>query len=269
MKPSIFSTKPMLCGAHRGGRFLWPENTVYAYENAAAKWPDILLEGDVQLTADKQVVVLHDDTVDRTTNGKGKISELTLEQVKALDAGYRFTTDGGKTFPFRGKGISVPLFSEVLACAPNSPFLIEMKNQPGLAEPTLAALREANAFERVAVASLNPELMRQARQTEPRLIACYDAPSGMLALAKLRAGEWKEYQPAAEMLAMPSEAVESLSVTPEEIRAFREKGICALVFTVNKPEMMRNCLNMGFSSILTDDPELLEKIIAERKIATR
>ena len=96
--------------------------------------------------------MLHDDTVDRTTDGKGRINDLALEKVKTLDAGYRFTPDDGKTFPFRGKGITIPLFFEVLSSAPASRFLIEMKNQPGIVEPTVAALREANALDRVVLA---------------------------------------------------------------------------------------------------------------------
>ena len=97
--------KPMLLGAHRGGRALWPENTVVAFRACAERWPDILLEGDLHLTADGHVVVLHDATVDRTTDGAGPVAGMTLEQVKQLDAGYRFTPDDGATFPWRGKGV--------------------------------------------------------------------------------------------------------------------------------------------------------------------
>jgi len=269
VKLKSFFQRPLPCGAHRGGVAMWPENTAYAYKSAAAQWPDVLLEGDVQLTSDKRVVVLHDDTVDRTTNGTGRIGDLTLEQVKALDAGYRFTPDGGNTFPYRGKGITIPLFAEALSAVPAGRFLMEMKNQPGIAEATVSVLREANALDRVVLASLNPELMRQARQLEPRVLACYDALNGMDMLARLRGGEWPAYQPVADMLAVGTDTVASVDLKAEEIRAVRDKGICVVVFTVNNPDLMRRYIDMGFSSILTDKPQLLQEILAQQKAATR
>jgi glycerophosphoryl diester phosphodiesterase len=248
---------------------LWPENTVFAYKSAAAKWPDILLEGDVQLTADGRVVILHDDTVDRTTDGTGPIAGLKFDQVKALDAGYRFTSDGGATFPHRGKEITIPLFSEVLEAIPNGRFLIEMKDQPGIAEATVAVLRDKKALDRVILASMNDEAMDQARRIEPRLLACYDVSEGMEMLDQLRGGDWAKYTPAAEMLAVGSKMVENTGLKPEEIRAIRDKGICTLVYTVNDPEMMRRFLDMGFSSILTDRPDVLQDVIKQYQKAQR
>lgn len=268
VQPNAFTQKPVLLGAHRSGRDMWPENTVFGYQSALAKWPDALLEGDVLLTADKQVVVLHNETVDATTNGTGRVADLTLAQVKALDAGYRFTRDGGKTFPFRGKGITIPLFSEVLAAAPDSRFLIEMKNQPGLAAPTVQVLREANALSRVALASFNIDLMRQAREIEPRLLACYDVPSGMEMLIRLRGGDWANYRPAAAMLALEKSMVRNMSLTTDELKAIRDKGICTLVFTVNAREQMTQFLDMGFSCVLTDNPQDLAEILAHRNGTT-
>ena len=265
----MFSKRPLLCGAHRGGKALWPENTVFAYKSAAAKWPDILLEGDVQLTADGQVVVLHDDTVDRTTNGTGRIADLKFDQVKALDAGYRFTLDGGATFPHRGKGITIPLFSEALEAIPNGRFLIEMKDQPGIAEATVAVLQDKKALGRVVLASMNADLMSQARHIEPRLLACYDVSEGMEMLAQLRGPDWAKYKPVAEMLAVGVGMVEDNGLKPEEIRAIRDKGICTLVYTVNDPQMMRRFLDMGFSSILTDRPDALQDVIKQYQAAQR
>ena len=268
-KFAVFSKRPLLCGAHRGGKALWPENTVFAYKSAAAKWPDILLEGDVQLTADGQVVILHDDTVDRTTDGTGRIAGLKFDQVKALDAGYRFTSDGGTTFPHRGKEITIPLFSEALEAVPNGRFLIEMKDQPGIAEATVAVLRDKKALDRVILASMNDEAMSQARQIEPRLLACYSVSQGMEMLTQLRGPDWAKYTPVAEMLAVGSNMVETNGLKPEEIRAIRDKGICTLVYTVNDPEAMRRFLDMGFSSILTDRPDVLQDVLKQYQAAQR
>ena len=169
-----FFAKPFLLGAHRGGKALWPENTLLAFTQAAAQWPDILLEGDARVTADGEVVLIHDGKIDRTTNGAGPISSMTLAEVKAFDAGYRFSRDGGKTFPYRGKGLTIPTFAEVLAALPDSRFLIELKGQTGVAESIVPVLRETGAVDRVALASHFAPLMQRARKLEPALIACYE-----------------------------------------------------------------------------------------------
>ena len=98
--------------AHQGGDELWPGNTMYAFEQAAALGVDVL-EMDLHITKDGVLVVMHDETVDRTTDGAGKIEEMTLEEIKALDAGYDWSPDGGDTFPYRGQGIEVPTLEEI------------------------------------------------------------------------------------------------------------------------------------------------------------
>ena len=103
---------PMLV-AHRGGSLLAPENTMAAFSSATDDWWADMLEMDVRLTRDGHVVVIHDDSVDRTTDGSGKVSEMTLEEIKDLDAGYRFRDLVGG-FPFKGKGVTVPTLEEVL-----------------------------------------------------------------------------------------------------------------------------------------------------------
>ena len=95
-----------------------------------------VLELDVHATADGKLVVLHDSTVDRTTDGSGNVNEMTLEQLKKLDAGFKFTNDGGKTFPFRGKGITVPTLEEIFDAFPAMTFNVEPKQQtPSITKP--------------------------------------------------------------------------------------------------------------------------------------
>ncbi len=99
--------------AHRGGSRLAPENTLAAFEHATSLGVDVL-EMDLRSSADGVVVAMHDDGVDRTTDGTGPVTGLTLADLKALDAGYRFSRDGGATFPHRGQGVSIPTLDEVL-----------------------------------------------------------------------------------------------------------------------------------------------------------
>jgi glycerophosphoryl diester phosphodiesterase len=260
-----FFEKPLLLAAHRGGAQLWPENTIEGYRKAVETWPDILIEGDVRLTADGRVVLLHDERVDRTTDGTGEVSRMTLEQVKRLDAGYRFTSDGGNSFPYRGNGIRIPTFEDALKALPDSRFLIELKEEPEIAAAVIGVIRAAGAVDRVAVASFSPALMAQARREEPRLVSCYDFLQGMTMLAQLRGPNWREYKPAADMLAIGDDLIEKYQLKPGELRAMREKGVAVLVHTVNDPDSMKKFLECGVTSILTDRPNVLAELISARK----
>ncbi|NBK24594.1 MAG: glycerophosphodiester phosphodiesterase, partial [Spirochaetia bacterium] len=100
---SFFDPMPKVV-AHRGDSAHYPENTLHAFESAYAMGVDVI-ETDVHLSKDGEVVIWHDPTLDRNTNGSGMIEDHTLSELKELDAGYTFTKDDGKTFPFRGKGV--------------------------------------------------------------------------------------------------------------------------------------------------------------------
>src|SRR5262245_19840849 len=100
--------------AHRGDSAHFPENTIPSFDRAVELGADAI-EFDLRVSRDGEVVIIHDPTVDRTTNGTGPVSSLTLAELRALDAGARFTTDGGKSIPFRGRGLTIPTFDEMLA----------------------------------------------------------------------------------------------------------------------------------------------------------
>ncbi len=265
--PADFFAKPLTLGAHRGGRSLWPENTLVAFENAARQWPDILLEGDLQTTKDGHVILLHDDTVDRTTNGSGKVASFTLDELKTLDAGYHFTRDGGQTFPYRGQGVTIPTFAEVLRALPESRFLVEMKLQTGLAEATIRVLRECDAVGRVAIASFSATLMKLARDLEPNVLTCCDLANGMDLLQALRSGDWDAYAPPSHILAVDQKMLDGFALTPDELARLGQKGVVVMTFTVNNDDAMRRLLDLGIPAILTDRPDLLAAVIAERAAA--
>ena len=195
-----FFSKPILIGAHRGGSDQWPENTLYGFHKAAKTLPGVLLETDAHLTADGAVILLHDKKVDRTTNGAGDVAALTLAEVKAFDAGYKFSTDNGATFPHRGKGLTIPTLKEVLDALPDSHILVELKDEPALADAAIAIIREAKADDRVLLASFVPPTMDRARQLAPAMAYCFDMKNGMSLLMALRGPKWADYVPQADVL---------------------------------------------------------------------
>jgi glycerophosphoryl diester phosphodiesterase len=265
LAPPGFFDRPILISAHRGGRDLWPENTALAYAEAAKRWPDALLEGDVQLSKDGRVVMMHDLSVNRTTDGSGLVSALSFDELRALDAGYRFTQDGGKTFPYRGKGVQIPLFEEALAAAPDHRFFIELKAGDTIADAAIAVLRAAKATQRVMLASFSPIQMQRVKEIAPEIATCYDYASAMIMMETLRKGDWAEYRPVHAFLSVPESLEARFAITAEEVRQIRAKGIRYQVHTVNNPEKMRDCLARGVDSVLTDKPDLLEHIIQETR----
>jgi len=123
----FFTEARTLAIAHQGGRGLWPENTLLAFERALDLGVDVV-EMDLRGTSDRHIVVHHDPSVERTTEGAGLVRELTLEEIRALDAGYRFEVeaDGTLTHPYRGRGLVVPTLLEVLDRFPESRLNLEM-----------------------------------------------------------------------------------------------------------------------------------------------
>ena len=112
--------------AHQGGEGEWPSNTLFAFQNAADAGADVL-DTDMHMTKDGVLVFMHDETFDRTTDGHGAIRDLTLAEIKHLDAAYSFSTDDGQTFPYRGQGITVPTLEELFQAYPDKRFGIEIK----------------------------------------------------------------------------------------------------------------------------------------------
>src|SRR5918911_3284289 len=115
--------------AHRGASALAPENTIEAFRLALEAGAGGL-ELDVHMTRDGHIVVIHDATVDRTTNGSGAVSEMTFDELRRFDAGHNFSPDGGPTRPYRGRGVRVPTLGEVLEEFPGVAVNIDLKDGP-------------------------------------------------------------------------------------------------------------------------------------------
>ena len=121
--------------AHQGGNEVWPGETIYAFEQAVELGVDIL-EMDAHITADGVLVLLHDESVDRTTNGKGLVEEMTLDELKQLDAAYQWSMDDGASYPYRGQGLVIATLEEVFQTFPKYPVNIEIKKTEGsMAQP--------------------------------------------------------------------------------------------------------------------------------------
>ena len=155
--------------AHQGGLKEWPSCTMYAFQQARLAGSDVL-DLDLHMTKDGVLVLLHDTTVDRTTNGQGAVAEMTWDELKNLDAGYNFSLDRKKTFPYRGKGLTIPRLEDVLQAFPDWKFQIEVKQAPLEIAPKLAqVLKQHQAEHKVLLSCFDEEMTEALREHCPEV----------------------------------------------------------------------------------------------------
>lgn len=250
--------------AHKGGCELLPENTLEAYRNGFAVGADSI-DADVHMTRDGVLVISHDDTVDRCTNGTGEIMGMTLEEVKALDAGYWFTTDEGQTYPCRGKGYRIPTLDEVLSdpALKGRPLVLEIKQgELEVTEKVLDMIRAYGVEDNLLLAAFDQETLDLAAELSAErgmnLVLAYST-QGVLKFMSLP----KEVLAAAdngslcEVLDIPNEVL-----TADMVEKAWYLGKKVHVWTVNDERAMtRHMERTQVDAIETDNPELLEGLI--------
>jgi glycerophosphoryl diester phosphodiesterase len=250
---------PMLV-AHRGGAKLAPENTVVAFRQARDRWRADMLEMDVRLTRDGRLVVIHDPTVDRTTDGTGLVADLELEEIQALDAGYRCTDpDGGH--PYRGQGVRVPTLEEVLVTFTDVWINVECK-APETARPLASLVTRLGAEERVLIASESERARRGAAGYPGPWGA--SLPQGLLFWILHRLPGGSPYTPAADILQVPERWKGLRVVTPRFIREAQRLNIPVQVWTVDEEADMQRLLDWGVDGIQTDRPDRLARLLTDR-----
>lgn len=274
--------------AHQGGEIENPSNTLYAFTTALAGGAD-MLETDVHLTADGHVVAIHDETVDRTTNGSGSVEDLTLAQIKALDAAHWFVPGVGTTheaaegdYVFRGMALgertppegftandfTVATLDEILTRYPGVPLNVELK-------PTT---RMTGRLE-VAVAQL---LAEHGRTHDVIVVSFLDhstelfkllAPSVHTAVGTFQAGLFKLSAEAA-LPGLPNPRYQALQV-PIEFNGIpvvnegfvtdaHANALAVHVWTINDPAEMGHLLDIGADGVMTDRPSVMEAVLAGR-----
>ena len=250
--------------AHRGGAGLWPENTLYAFERAAALGADVI-ETDVRATADGEIVVFHDERVERTTDGEGSVRAMTLAGLKRLDAAHRWSPDGGRTFPLRGRGVNVPTLREVFAALPRMRFNIEPKQAaPSVAARLCRLIREYGMGERVLVASFGDAVLEDFRRECPEVATSASASEVAGFLALQRAGLAGSYGPRMQALQVPEWAGGVRLLTEDFVRAAHARNLRVHAWTVNAEEDMRRLAGLGLDGIMTDYPDRLLRVLGRR-----
>lgn len=251
---------PLVFG-HRGWSGRFPESTLPAFEAAVALGVDAL-EMDVHCTRDGVLVVHHDDQVDRTTNGRGAINELTLAELRTLDAGYVWSDDGGETFPFRGKGIVIPTLAEIFAEFGHLWINVDLKQvEPSIVRPFAAMIREYDMAARMFVGSFNGRNVAAFRREMPEVATASSAAevARQLLLSRLRLNGL--YWGRSRALQIPEMAYGIQIVTPRFVRDAHANGTAVHVWTVNEVADMERLLAMGVDGIMSDHPDRLLRLL--------
>lgn len=234
----------MLLIAHRGASGYAPENTLAAFRKAVAMGLSFI-ETDLQLSRDARFVAIHDDTVNRTTNGQGAVHDLTLAELRRLDAGSWF----GSSFT----GERIPTLEEILEFAKRHDVVFYLELKPGGSwggeHALIGALRESGEIARTVVISFDSSLVATVRRSEPTLM------TGLLYDGQLEKPIERALEIGARQLCVRGDLV-----TPAMIAEAKRNDLQVICWTVNHPAHMRLLAGAGVAGIMSDYPDRLSAV---------
>jgi glycerophosphoryl diester phosphodiesterase len=233
--------------AHRGASGHAPENTLAAFKRAVALGATFI-ETDLQLTRDSRFVAMHDGTVNRTTNGQGKVHDMTMAELRRLDAGSWFGSE------FAGERI--PTLDEILEFSKKHDVVFYLELKPGGSwggeHALVGALRETGEIPRAVVISFDADILARLRQIEPTLM------TGLLYDGQIEEPLKKALEAGARQLAMRGDLV-----TPALLKDARKQDLQVVCWTVNHPAHIRMLMAAGVDGIMSDYPDRL--VAAQKK----
>jgi len=240
-------TRPMVI-AHRGFSGRYPENTLRSFSEAL-KLPVDAIELDVRQTKDGVLVVIHDETVDRTTNGKGRVRDLTWDEIRELDAG------SWKGSEFSGERI--PRLEEALQLINGQVIVFLEIKEPDTSQQVVDTLRQLNVLSWVKIGSFHPQAISSVRKLAP------EASCSLIGSAKVGATDetFAEFVKEALRCGANSITVNYAGLTPERIRYCHQRYIFVGTWTVNDAGLAKRMIDMGVDAIASDFPDLVLTVL--------
>jgi glycerophosphoryl diester phosphodiesterase len=261
--PYFSVPRPTILG-HRGAGGVAPENTLASFAQALADGADIL-ESDVHATRDGVPVLIHDPSLDRTTDGSGLVRDVTLDELRRLDAAHHFGSDAGA--PLRGRGITVPTLEEAFEAFPEARFNLEIKAlNGGVVDRVVELVQERKREETTLLVAGEDEVMAELRRALARRGA---RPALGASLADIlavirsaRSGAAPETDSMA--LQIPKDFGGDPLVTLELVDHAHAFGIAVHVWTINDEREMQQLLDLGVDGLVTDYPGRLRALLERR-----
>lgn len=243
--------------AHRGGALEAPENTLEAFTNANSANPRVAFELDIHFTKDKKIVVFHDASVERTTDGKGLVKDLTYDELSKLDAGFNFQNEQGE-YSFRNKNVKIPLLEEVFEKFPNTRMIIEIKPKDlDLADALFAMVKKFNKTETAVVGSQHSQNVAYYRSLDKGALTSVtpDEMQRSLMLANMFLEGLDKMHPAIYAIPETSNRIPVLNERFMLEAQRRNKKV--FIWTVNEKADMLRLKDFGVDGLITDRPSLL------------
>jgi len=248
---------PIVRQAHRGASGLFPENTILSFSKAINEGVEFI-EMDLHLTKDRRVIIIHDETYDRTTNGTGWVWDMNLDEVQKLDA---------------GQGEHVPTLEEVIELVRPTPvrLCLELKYEPNTNDPIRAEqesiattaevikiLQKAKFIEKAIVTSFSPNVLKQAKKLEPRMPTVLDPipQDGTLTAEEVM----EQVVPCANVVAYYYPFINQ-----DLMAEARLSGIHIWAWDPDEPEEFLRLINLGVQGVMTNRPEILNKVLTNIK----
>ena len=249
----LLATTGVAVIAHRGSRHVRPENTFAAFDHALSLGVQGF-ECDVRLSSDGVPVVIHDATLDRTTNAAGSVAAKTADELARFDAGWRFGR--GEGFPFRGRGCGVPRLVELLDRYPTIPAILEIKGgRPESAARTVEAVRATRAEDRVIIAGFSDIVIQTVRRLAPDIPTSASRAEGRSAIR--RAYLRLRPKPSTyRAFLIPFRQAGRRRFNRRFVRVATAAGIPVHAWTINDPADMRLLAAWGVNGLVTDRPDV-------------
>lgn len=260
--------------AHRGSSREFPENTLESFQRALEIYPHAVLEMDVWPSRDGHIIIMHDELLQGSTSGVGPVYSLSLKELKELEAGYAVTFDGGRTYPFRGKGIRIATLEEVLTSFPQARMSIDIKyNDRDFARSVVSFLEEHKAADRVILGSFHNRIVSLVRGLNKYIATSFSKKEILLffLLSTLRLSSL--FNPEGDAIMMPEysdgdhpEKMDEIFfqgirvLTPALVRQAHQKGLAVFIWTVDREDNMRRLIQWGVDGIVSNVPMKLKDI---------
>lgn len=253
----LLSLSDLTAIAHRGGSKLRPENTMAAFDHAASLGVDAF-ECDVHLSKDGEAVVIHDFTLDRTTDAVGPVGARTARELADVDAGFHFGRDAG--YPYRGQGIGVPTLGDLLDRHPAMPVIVEIKgDDPATARRVLEVIRGAGAESRVVIGGFSQAVLDTVRREAPGLPTGAAGSEARSAVRRAFFG-LSQRAHAFEVFHVPFVWYGRQRFGRRFVQAARRHGRPVQAWIVDDAEVMRRLIGWGVTGIISDRPDVAVEV---------
>jgi glycerophosphoryl diester phosphodiesterase len=250
---------------HRGAAAVAPENTLPGFRHAREVGAHGV-ELDLQCSRDGRLVVIHDPTVDRTTDGTGRVEELDLEALQELDAGHAFSPDHGRSHPYRGQGVRIPTLDEVLEAVGDLAVVAEVKSRrAGEAMGRWLRSGGEERRERILVGGFEREFVDPARRHARWSCAYQTELLPYVLLGKIGLG--RRFAPGADAAMVPERHRSIRVVSRGFVRRCHRDGLGVFVWTVNRTEDARRLFDWNVDGIVSDAPGRILRVLHERRAA--